>query len=400
MIKKILKYSVIILIVLLMPITTINAKTLAEMEKELETAEKNLKYTNEKKAANKQDINETNQKISDIKNNIQKTEDNINAKIKESEQLEKDIIKKNKETEELMRYYQVTSSGSTMLEYIMGAESMTDLVYRLAITEQITNYNKKMVNEMNDMIKKNDDIKKELSKTKEELIKLKSDLEVQVSVLNTKQIELNKEGETEEKAVKQMQKEIKYYKSIGCSMNESISGCYSRIYGSGYLPSGTTFYRPTTSGRITSEFGNRTLFGSANKHFAIDISMPIGTPVYSVAPGVVGYTGDICGISLVIWHNINGKTYSSIYCHLSKQLVKKGQTVTKDTVIAKSGNTGISTGPHLHLGLATGKYKDDYYYYYITYDKNGNELDSLERHTFNPRNVITFPAKGSSYYNR
>ena len=42
-----------------------------------------------------------------------------------------------------MRYYQVSSSGSSMLEYIMGAESLTDLIYRLSITEQISNYNKK-----------------------------------------------------------------------------------------------------------------------------------------------------------------------------------------------------------------------------------------------------------------
>ena len=121
--------------------------------------------------------------------------------------------------------------------------------------------------------------------------------------------------------------------------------------------------------------------------------MPIGTNVYSVAPGIVGDIGRVCGISVVVWHNINGQTYSSLYCHLSKTIAKKGQVVTKDTIIAKSGNTGISTGPHLHLGLATGKYKADYYLYY-------GSSGSFESHTFNPRNVITFPPLGSSYYNR
>lgn len=392
MIKKFLKYSVIILIVLLIPITTINAKTIAELEKELEAAEKKLNDTNVKKAANKQDINETNKKINTIKSNIEKINSDIDEKTRESEQLEKDITVKNKETEELMRYYQVTSSGSTMLEYIMGAESMTDLVYRLAITEQITNYNKKVVNEMNEMIKQNEKIKKDLQEKKTELSSLKSELDVQLTVLLKKSSELDKDGISEENSIKEIKKNIKSYVDMGCYRNESIDACYTRKYGSGYLPSGTTFYRPTTIGRITSEYGLRDLLGSPNNHFAIDIGMATGTPVYSVAPGVVAYTGNYCGKAIVVWHNVNGKNYSSLYCHLSAINVKKNQVVTKDTVIGKSGCTGQCYGAHLHLGLATGRFMNDYTAY--------SGPNSFGSHSFNPRNVITFPPKGSSYYNR
>lgn len=392
--KKILKYIPLLLIVLLIPVTTINAKTIGDIQKELDAAQKKLNDTNTKKAINSQDLAQTQKKISEIKQNIVKTEENIKAKTQESEQLEKDIKKKNEETKDLMRYYQKSSSGSAMLEYIMGAESITDLIYRLSITEQISSYNKKTIEEMNNMIKENEKIKKDLVAKKEELIKLKEEQDTQVIVLNQKQSELDAEGESDEKAIKGMQKELKYYRSLGCSDNKTIDACLASVYGNGYLPSGTTFKRPTTTGRISSEFGNRILNGAPNKHFAIDIAMPTGTPVYSVAPGIVGYTGEVCGISLVVWHNINGKTYSSIYCHLSKQLVQKGQIVTEDTIIAKSGCTGQCYGAHLHLGLATGKYKSDYYRYYA-----GNG-DSLENHTFNPRNVIVFPPKGSSYSNR
>lgn len=400
MIKKTLKYGVVILIALLIPITTINAKTIAELEKELEAAEKKLNDTNVKKAANKQDINETNKKINTIKANIEKINSDIDAKTKESEQLEKDIVAKNKETEDMMRYYQITSSGSTMLEYIMGAESITDLVYRLAITEQITNYNKKVVKEMNDMINQNEVIKKDLEQKKIELSSLKSELDTQLTILLKKSSELDKDGISEENSIKEIKKNIKSYVDMGCDRNESIDACYARKFGSGYLPSGTTFYRPTTSGRITSEFGLRDLLGSPNNHYAIDIGMATGTPVYSVSDGIVAYTGNYCGNAIVIWHNVNGKTYSSLYCHLSTINVKKNQIVTKNTVIAKSGCTGQCYGAHLHLGLATGKFMQDYTSYYRTYDKNGKELPSFAKYTFNPRNVITFPAKGSSYYNR
>lgn len=392
--KKLLSYILVLLVLFVIPITTINAKTIGDIQKELDAAQKKLNDTNTKKAMNSQNLSQTQKKISEIKASIKKTEDSIDAKTKESEQLEKDIQKKNSETKELMRYYQISSSGSAMLEYIMGAESITDLIYRLSITEQISSYNKKTVEKMNAMIKENEVIKKDLAAKKEELVKLQEEQNTQALVLSKKQSELDAEGESDEKAVAGMQKELKYYRSIGCKDSESIDACFDRIYGSNYLPSGTAFKRPTTTGRISSEFGNRTLNGAPNKHFAIDIAMPTGTPVYSVAPGIVGYTGEVCGISLVIWHNVNGKTYSSIYCHLSKQLVKKGQVVTENTMIAKSGCTGQCYGAHLHLGMATGKYKSDYYRYYA-----GNG-DSLENHTFNPRNVIVFPAKGQSYYNR
>ena len=365
MMKKITIYLLIILMILVIPITSVNAasKTIGDLQKELEAEQKKLEDNKTQKAINSQNLSETRKKIDNIKNDISQVEKNIEDKENESAQLEKDIEKKNAETEDLMRYYQVSSSGSAMLEYIMGAESLTDLIYRLSITEQISSYNEKLVDEMNDMIDENEKIKKDLESEKERLKGLKSDLETQEAVLSQKQSELEDAGESNEKAIKSMQEELKYYKSLGCD-NSYLSKLYGGGSSGGYLPSGTTFYRPTTSGRISSEFGKRTLFGSANNHFAIDIAMPIGTNVYSVAPGIVGDIGRVCGISVVVWHNINGQTYSSLYCHLSKTIAKKGQVVTKDTIIAKSGNTGISTGPHLHLGLATGKYKADYYLYY------------------------------------
>ena len=99
-----------------------------------------------------------------------------------------------------------------------------------------------------------------------------------------------------------------------------------------------------------------------------------------------------CGNQIIVHHLINGKYYTSYYCHLSTISVSIGLTVTKDTIIGKSGNTGNSTGPHLHLGLASGRWYADYYSYY------GN--DGFMGHSFNPRNVIVFPALGSSYSNR
>ena len=200
--KKILKYSLLLFILLLIPITTVNAKTLGDIERELSASEKKLNDTNVQKAINKQDIDTTNKKISDIKSNIDKINKDISLKEQESVQLGKNIVKKNEEIKDLMRYYQISSSGSTMLEYIMGAKSITDLIYRLSITEQISSYNKKSINEMNDMIAENERIKTELASKKDELANLKNELDTQIVVLNEKQGELDDEGETEAQVIK------------------------------------------------------------------------------------------------------------------------------------------------------------------------------------------------------
>lgn len=396
--KNIIITILILLLITIVPITNVKAQTIKELENQLNNEQKKLDEINNKKELNKQSINETNSKISKIQSDINTIENDIKNKEEESKELEKDIAKKNEEIKDLMRYYQVSSSGSAMLEYVMGAKSLTDLIYRLSITEQVSNYNKKMIKEMNDMIKKNEEIKKDLEVKKQEQISLKSQLNEQLTVLNKKQSELSEEGISEAETIKEMKKQISNYRKMGCKDTESISACYNRIYQStSVLPSGTTFFRPTTSGRMSSGFGMRTLRGSANNHFAVDISMPIGTTVYAVAPGVVKMTKSMstaCGNQIAIHHNIGGKYYTSYYCHLSKILVGEGTIVTKDTVIAKSGNTGNSTGPHLHLGMTTGRWYVDFYDYY----EKGR--GSFQSHTFDPRNVITFPPIGQSYSNR
>jgi murein DD-endopeptidase MepM/ murein hydrolase activator NlpD len=103
------------------------------------------------------------------------------------------------------------------------------------------------------------------------------------------------------------------------------------------------------SGRITSGFGMRQhpIYKRRIHHDGIDFSAPSGTKVYAPGNGVVQYTGYNFGYGRKVVIN-HGFGYKTVYAHLSKSLVKKGQKVTRGDVIALSGNTGISTGPHLH----------------------------------------------------
>ena len=106
------------------------------------------------------------------------------------------------------------------------------------------------------------------------------------------------------------------------------------------------------NGRITSGFGVRhhPIYKRRIHHDGIDFSAPSGTKVYAPGNGVVRYTGYNFGYGkkIVIDH---GFGYTTVYAHLSRSLVKKGQKITRGDIIALSGNTGISTGPHLHYEI-------------------------------------------------
>lgn len=104
-----------------------------------------------------------------------------------------------------------------------------------------------------------------------------------------------------------------------------------------------------TKGYLTSSFGYRTnpVTGRGSMHKGLDISNRPGTPVVAPARGAITFSGPdkAYGICVVIDH---GNGISTRYAHLSKTLVEVGQYVQRNEVIAALGNTGRSTGPHLH----------------------------------------------------
>lgn len=103
--------------------------------------------------------------------------------------------------------------------------------------------------------------------------------------------------------------------------------------------------------KVTSKYGMRRhpIYHKNMAHNGIDLSVPTGTNVYAMMDGVVkriGYDGR-SGNFVVIDHG----DYTVSYCHLSKVLVKTGEHVKAGQITCLSGNTGASTGSHLHYGL-------------------------------------------------
>ncbi len=109
-------------------------------------------------------------------------------------------------------------------------------------------------------------------------------------------------------------------------------------------------YHWPVSGRVTSYFGGRYIFGSYSYHSGIDISASYGTPIKAADGGTVtfsGYNGSY-GYLVIITHDNGNQTY---YAHNSSLLVSTGDKVYRGETIAKAGSTGRSTGNHCHFEI-------------------------------------------------
>jgi murein DD-endopeptidase MepM/ murein hydrolase activator NlpD len=104
-----------------------------------------------------------------------------------------------------------------------------------------------------------------------------------------------------------------------------------------------------SDGWVSSRFGYRTspFTNKREFHKGLDISAPTGTPIYAPAKGKVTFIGRHSGYGLTLGVTHGSGIYTK-YAHLHSVNIKKGQTVTRGELIAYVGNSGRSTGPHLH----------------------------------------------------
>ena len=147
-------------------------------------------------------------------------------------------------------------------------------------------------------------------------------------------------------------------KQIEESMN-SVSGIRK------YISEQKNIYLATPSGwpapgRISSGYGERDhpLTGEWKFHSGMDISVPRGTRVTTTADGIVSFSAwsPGSGNTVVIEH---GHGFSTAYAHNERNLVRVGQRVKRGSVIAESGSTGSSTGPHVHYEIwKSGRHVD------------------------------------------
>ena len=180
--------------------------------------------------------------------------------------------------------------------------------------------------------------------------------------------------------------------------SDSISSNGSSTGGSSNSTSGSNVMKwPTDGTTITSTFGyrNAPTAGASTNHGAIDIAVPSGTNVYAAEAGTVTTAGYSSSGGNWVWID-HGNGYITKYLHNSVLKVSEGDKVEKGQVIALSGSTGISTGPHVHFQVEYNGEKVDPLSF--KYDNNmGDGTGGIGADTSTVSTTNTFYAKVATW---
>lgn len=302
------------------------------------------------------DIKRLRQKIEVANLDIQKLDINIDESEKKIESLQDGIASSVREIQRAENF--------SFIENILGQRNLTDFLSE--IDNQLT-FNGAIQNRI--MLVRGEKQKLETNKNtqetkKKDLVKMQSELRDKKKVVDYTKAEQSKalkETKNQEKTFQQILKDKLAQKAeFEKEIFEFESQIKYTLNPSSIPKTGSSVLSwPVERVRITQRFGRsvaaRRLYVSGS-HNGVDFGVPIGTKIMSVAAGTVlgvGDTDTACrGVSFGRWvfvRHDNG--LSSIYAHLSVISATEGQRVEAGDVIGYSGNTGYSTGPHLHLGV-------------------------------------------------
>ena len=383
MMKKIL-VAIICSLTICFAMANVNAESIQDYRNKISKLQAEKAAENKKAGevqskidTNKGKVTETTNKIEDAKKDQENTK-------KEIEQLDKDIAAKKEEIKDILVFYQASENDNFYLKFILGAESFEDFIYRFSVAEQLTEANDKLVDDMNKLIKKNEKKIKELDAKQKQLNQLNKDLAAQIEKLGSEKKKISENALSIDDEIDALNKQISFYKNLGCSETQSISSCVNppspSNYSSGSVvsspvvsrPSAKGFIIPTPTGYITSYYGGRIhpIYGTASYHDGIDIGADTGTTVMASNAGIVLYAGWYYGFgnAVLVYHSSSDVT--TLYGHLSAINTHQGAYVRRGQKIGAVGSTGNSTGPHLHFQAMTG---------------------SGYGTTFDPMNLVTIP---------
>ncbi len=273
------------------------------------------------------------------------------ADAEEKEQEQYDAMK-------LRIQYAYENGDDSYLDVVFTSSDISDMVNQEEYGEQVYSYDSKM---LNDLI----EIKQEISDTEDKLNEQLDEVEIIENQLTEDRdaVQIMIEGKETQisnynASIDGYNEQIAQYQAgmdsidsqIAAIMEERRKQEQAAISQGLDVPiyyTGGSFQWPVSSGgTITSTFGPR--WGTV--HQGLDIACPIGTPILAGESGTViaSYYSSSAGEYIVIDH---GNGVATEYMHNSQRLVSVGDYVTRGQVIAYSGSTGYSTGPHCHFGV-------------------------------------------------
>lgn len=362
--KSITVFAIILVLIAYTNVVSI-AASIDELNEQKEQAQNEKDKVTEQKENAQDELENINSQIAGIQNEIDTLESKLYDLNNSIEQKQTEIEEKQKELEhkeELLKDRMVAmykNGGTSYLDILLGSSNYIDMFTKYNAVKTIAEKDSELINEVSEQKTVIENEKKSLEATKLEVENTKKEKDAKNALLNAskvaKQDVVSKLSAEEQK----LQKTIDEFEAAITKAQEEIRNSTDNAInnGGGYEGSfkGVLEWPLSYSyNRITSIFGNRTAptAGASSNHGAIDIGVSY-VPVYAPADGKVILASWVSGYGNYIMID-HGNGYYTAFGHLSQYKVSVGSVVTSGQQIAVSGNTGISTGPHLHYEVYIG----------------------------------------------
>ncbi len=365
--RKIVSIFLVVVLTFAMTISPVLAQTAQERKNELEEQRDNVKEQKNEITSQKKTVME---EISDLEDEISKYESEISKLNSKITELKKSIEKNEKEITKLEAEYEEKQEAfvermvimyekgqTTYLDALLSADSMVSFISSYYMINEMADADRTMMESIKQQKEKIEETKAKLEEEKKEITTSKTEIENKTAKLNSakesKQSKVNSLTSEEKK----LQAKIDEFNSAIKKAEKEIEAAANKANGYQGSFSGTLSWPISTSSWgwniITSGYGRRDqpTSGASTSHKALDIGISY-QPVYAPADGYVVMAGWASGYGNFIMIKHSSKLYTC-YGHLSGYNVSSGQTVKRGQRIATSGDTGISTGPHLHFEVRT-----------------------------------------------
>ncbi len=298
----------------------------------------NLEITKKELEVTTQNLEHTKKKLSDLQNSLE----NATAKYN------RDQIAVGKRLREIYKGERIS-----FLNVIFMAESMNTMLDKLYYQEKIAEQDANQLKNLKAQIGLLSTYTKQIEEQKQNVLytmariqdkknKIAQDISQSQALIN----KLKTDRKTYERAENELARQSEQLERMLRSNAKNVKDADK-------FTTTSDFIMPAY-GPVTSPFGWRThpIFKTRKFHSGVDLGVPMGTAVKCSNSGVVTFVGWYGGYGkvVIVNHGIyKGKPVSTLYAHLSSYSVSQGAKVSRGQVIARSGSTGYSTGPHLHF---------------------------------------------------
>jgi len=358
LIKKLFPFICIILSVVF-SVSSAGQNDLNNIINKKNELQKNITDSKAEKKNAEAEFNEIEERMKIIQNEINEINGRLNTlegqKTQITAELDEAILKEQKQEETLKKRLRVMyeDGATSYFKVLLSSESIFDFFYNLEILRQISEHDDKILEELAANKKLIEEKKVELEGV---IAQVETEKAAQVSKKTALQVESDKKVAYMKKLEANIAEYTRNYEKMEAEearVRAEIAAAARQSSASAQVPakySGGAFQWPTPGYyTVTSPYGYRIhpIFKTQKLHRGIDIAVPSGTSVLAAADGVV--IKSTYNSSYGYYVSINhGGGLVTLYAHNSSLAVGVGQSVKRGQKIAVSGNTGNSTGPHLH----------------------------------------------------